>query len=101
MSGPGTLHDIKNNIAMSPGTAINNLTGGTATFNSWNLSVTVSSVNFQSVDETLASAPRETDGSLPANAFMRLATGGDLIDAGTDVGLPYNGSAPDLGAFAR
>jgi hypothetical protein len=22
-----------------------------------------------------------------------------LIDAGDDVGLPYNGSAPDIGAF--
>jgi hypothetical protein len=25
--------------------------------------------------------------------------GSDLIDKGVDVGLPYTGSAPDLGAF--
>jgi hypothetical protein len=32
-------------------------------------------------------------------AFMHLAPGSDLIDAGTDVGLPHEGPAPDLGAF--
>jgi hypothetical protein len=31
--------------------------------------------------------------------YLRLATGSTLIDKGTNVGLPYNGSAPDLGAF--
>ena len=30
---------------------------------------------------------------------MRLAAESDLIDGGTDVGLPYHYSAPDLGAF--
>jgi hypothetical protein len=30
---------------------------------------------------------------------MHLAPGSQFIDAGTDVGLPYNGTAPDLGAF--
>jgi hypothetical protein len=30
---------------------------------------------------------------------MHLASGSRLIDAGTVVGLPFNGSAPDLGAF--
>jgi hypothetical protein len=61
--------------------------------------VTVSSDDFLSVDEALAEAVRQADGSLPNVDFMRLAAGSDLIDAGTDVGLPYNGSAPDLGAF--
>jgi len=54
---------------------------------------------FASVDEALAEAARQADGSLPDVSFMVLATGSDLIDVGTDVGLPYNGSAPDLGAF--
>jgi len=97
--GYPSSHEIHNNVAMSPGTAISNLTGGTDTFNSWNLSVTVSSDDFLSVDEALAEAVRQADGSLPNVDFMRLAAGSDLIDAGTDVGLPYNGSAPDLGAF--
>ena len=36
---------------------------------------------------------------MPYTDLLRLATGSSLIDAGVDVGLPYNGSAPDLGAF--
>lgn len=30
---------------------------------------------------------------------MHLAAGSDLIDAGVDLGLPFKGKAPDLGAF--
>jgi hypothetical protein len=44
-----------------------------------------------------AVAPRLADGSLPFLDFLRLAPGSHLIDAGVDVGLPYNGVAPDLG----
>jgi len=39
------------------------------------------------------------DYSLQTHAFLRLAAGSQLIDRGTDVGLPYRGGAPDLGAF--
>jgi hypothetical protein len=31
--------------------------------------------------------------------YMHLAPGSDLIDAGVDVGLPYEGVLPDLGCF--
>ncbi|HEX4412974.1 MAG TPA: hypothetical protein VH107_05045, partial [Lacipirellulaceae bacterium] len=44
-----------------------------------------------------AVAPRLADGSLPPIDFMRLASGSHLIDAGVNVGLAYNGLAPDLG----
>ena len=43
--------------------------------------------------------PRLADGSLPDLDFLKLSPDSDLIDAGVNVGLPYNGSAPDLGAF--
>ena len=33
--------------------------------------------------------------------FMKLAEGSELIDAGIDVGLPFLGKAPDLGAFEK
>ncbi len=42
---------------------------------------------------------RGSDGSLPAGAFLRLASTSALIDKGTNVGLPFAGSAPDLGCF--
>jgi hypothetical protein len=46
----------------------------------------------------MASA-RQADGSLPVLPFLRLATGSPLIAKGTNVGLPFSGSAPDLGCF--
>ena len=49
------------------------------------------------IDE--ANGLRKADGSLPDINFMHLAAGSDLIDGGTYVGLPYHGSAPDLGYF--
>ena len=41
----------------------------------------------------------DADGSLPDVQFLHLAAGSDLVDKGVDVGLPFSGSAPDLGAF--
>jgi len=43
--------------------------------------------------------PRNRDGSIPYNNFLRLAPGSAAIDAGVDVNMPYVGKAPDLGAF--
>ena len=39
------------------------------------------------------------DGSLPNVDFLKLKEGSRAIDKGEDVGLPFEGSAPDLGAF--
>ena len=60
-----------------------------------------SAADFISLDTAGISGPRKPDGSLPDINFMHLTEGSDLIDAGVDVGLPYNGSAPDIGAFER
>ena len=67
--------------------------------NSWDHipSVTVTDADFVSVDSTGLTAERGSDGSLPELNFLKLANGSDLIDAGIDIGLPYSGSAPDLG----
>jgi len=59
----------------------------------------VMEADFVSIDTTGARGPRKPDGSLPDITFLHLAPGSQLIDAGTDVGIPYNGTAPDLGAF--
>jgi len=44
-------------------------------------------------------APRQPDGSLPQNDFLRLRKNSKLINKGTEAGFPYKGKAPDLGAF--
>jgi hypothetical protein len=68
--------------------------------NNWfTLPLTVKSTDFQSLDASQMTLPRQADGSLPNLTFMNLTPGSDLIDAGLNVGLPYNGAAPDLGAF--
>ena len=38
-------------------------------------------------------------GELPDVPFLHLAPDSDAIDAGVNVGLPFHGAAPDLGAF--
>ena len=67
--------------------------------NTWNNGFSVSANDFQSLDTTQILAPRQADGSLADSTFMRLQTGSSLIDAGIDVNLAYNGSAPDLGCY--
>lgn len=67
--------------------------------NSWLPPFLVTADDFLSFDIDLAASPRQSDGSLPEIDFLHLADGSDLIDAGVDVGLPFHGIAPDLGAF--
>lgn len=93
--GRGTL---RNNIAYT-GTATAYMNGTNSAYNSWELNVQVSAADFQSLSTTGWDAPRQADGSLPELPHLRLAENSDLIDAGTSVGLPYEGAAPDLGAF--
>jgi hypothetical protein len=93
---------LRNNIAFS-GTLLANNTGAAVddSFNSWDttLGVTVTAADFQNVTVTGMDGPRQADGSLPAVTNFHLATGSDLIDKGMDLGLPFVGAAPDLGAF--
>ena len=60
---------------------------------------TLTDADFVSLDVSQLDNPRNTDGSLPEVTFAKLAPGSDLIDKGIDVGIPYNGAAPDVGAW--
>jgi hypothetical protein len=89
----------RNNVAYL-GTATSNSTGADASFNSWDISgLTVAASDFVSTDTAGIYGPRKADGSLPDVKFMHLAAGSKLIGKGTNVGLPFTGAAPDLGAF--
>lgn len=102
LGDPANVGILRNNLAFN-GTLLSNNTGAGIddAFNSWdsNSGVTVSAADFQNTSVTDLDAPRQTDGSLPVLTNFHLAPGSDLIDRGTNVGLPYNGAAPDLGAF--
>jgi hypothetical protein len=89
---------LKNNISLG---ALGGATAVNDTYNSWNLPVTVNSVDFSSMSDTCARGPRQANGALPDCGFFKLIAGSDLIDKGTPVGLPYRGAAPDLGEFEK
>lgn len=94
---PGQTLTVKNCVSFGGLVQLGNFAIQEA--NSWMSPFVVTADDFLSIDPSSASAPRNADGSLPEIAFLHLAAGSDLIDAGVDLGLPFNGSAPDLGAF--
>jgi hypothetical protein len=97
---PVAPYYIKNNISYKNIGA--NATIGDVTnvdHNTWDLPVTVTDADFLSIDVTGVTGARQSDGSLPVLNFMKLAAGSDLINKGVNVGLPYVGTAPDLGAY--
>jgi len=67
--------------------------------NSANGSYTITSADFVSLDSTGMDGARTASGALPLRKFLRLADGSDLINTGTESGLPYSGASPDLGCF--
>ncbi|SOC79333.1 protein of unknown function [Salinimicrobium sediminis] len=89
---------IKNSNVLGPVGSINATTLD-VTHNSWMEGVESTVDDFVSIDYSQLTGPRKPDGSLPDVTFFHLEPDSDMIDAGVDVGLPYNGSAPDLGAF--
>jgi signal peptidase I len=99
------LRILKNNISYQNNAGHVRLGSGaqyTHIHNSWDNppGVTVTSGDFLSLDSTGLSAPRKMDGGLPKTDFLRLAPGSKLVDKGTaTTGLPFKGSAPDLGAY--
>jgi hypothetical protein len=94
-----TVGKYRNNVAFA-GTLFSNRNGADESNNSWTIgAVMLSDADFQSVATTGMDGPRQADGSLPVLPNFRLADGSELIDRGVDVGLPFAGAAPDLGAF--
>ena len=89
---------LKNCLSFDPAYGKINAAAVQAT-NSWMSPFTVSAADFISTDAAQMLLPRKEDGSLPDITFMHLKAGSDLIDAGTEVGLPFAGTKPDLGCF--
>ncbi|HWA71864.1 MAG TPA: right-handed parallel beta-helix repeat-containing protein [Polyangiaceae bacterium] len=94
----GQKHDVRNSISLG-GADADTISNATQQNNSWSSGFSVSAGDFLSVDVSLGSAARSPDGSLPVNNFLHLKPGSALIDKGVNVGLPFNGTAPDLGAY--
>ena len=89
---------IKNTISLGTNGMLD-ATMTDITNNSWQNGLSATNADFASVDTTLLKSKRKSDGSLPDIDYFELVAGSDLRDAGIDVGLPFKGSAPDLGPF--
>ncbi len=91
------VHVLRNNVAFPK--SLRNQGASDMIFNTWDLNITPANSDFLSVSDSGWTGPRKPDGSLPDIPFMKLKSGSQLIDKGTDVGLPITGNAPDLGAY--
>jgi hypothetical protein len=93
-------HVVRNNAAIGTVSI-----GGTATYpsiqisNSWDVLPDLKTNDFLSTDYTWALGPRRDDGDLPETPFLRPVPNGRLVDKGINLGEPFQGNAPDLGAF--
>lgn len=98
---PGRGHVLKNNLGFDGGAEVAELDvkASDVSSNYFTLPVTITADDFLSLDEADLVKPRQPNGDLPDVPFLHLAPDSDAIDAGVNVGLPFNGTAPDLGAF--
>ena len=105
-------HVMKNNIAYPEKLRYIGGEYANGEYNTWNLGIVPSDTDFLSLDDPSMTikgedismmagmlGPRKADGSLPDVDFLKLAPNSQLIDRGIDVGLPYAGISPDLGAY--
>jgi hypothetical protein len=93
---PGQQHDLKNNVSLAGPDSIANAVMAS---NSWNAGFAVAVSDFISIDTSEARRERAPSGALPPMTLFRLAHESALIDRGVDLGVPFFGTAPDLGPF--
>ncbi|MGC4092895.1 MAG: hypothetical protein QM756_34420 [Polyangiaceae bacterium] len=93
----GEKHVFRNNISLS-GTGADVFLGADSAYNTWN-GISVSAADFVNLTTDLATTKRNADGSIPYTGLFALTSTSGLINAGTNVGLAYKGTAPDLGPF--
>lgn len=100
--GSTVVHVLRNNIAFDDAVIMN---AEDDQYNSWNNppNVTITSNTFISSDFSANLGNRQADGSLPISTFLKLnpnaPPSNNAIDKGTNIGQPFYGTLPDLGAY--
>ena len=99
----GYGHTLRNNVGYKGRAVVSRLDPSKCEtpHNSFTLGLDLRDGDFVSLDESELVRPRQANGELPAVGFLHPAPGSVLIDRGVDVGFPFHGVAPDLGAFER
>lgn len=95
---PIAVLSVKNTLILGPVGKLN-ADSLVLSHNSWQQGFSCSEDDFQSIDMSQLSLPRKADGSLPEIEYLHPLRGSRLIDAGANLGFPFEGNAPDLGAF--
>jgi hypothetical protein len=98
---PGYAHKMRNNLGYKGNKEVDMLDAAKCDLsnNYFDLNLVATDADFISLDETLLTAPRRADGSLPDTNFMKLKPKSQFADKGLDIGFPFKGKAPDLGSF--
>ncbi len=94
-SNPKT--DVVKNCISVEGNVI--MTGAKDSSNNWNIGIKATASDFITMDYSRNMGPRKPDGSLPDSDFLKLKPDSKLAGKGIDVGLPFDGNAPNLGAY--
>ncbi len=100
---PGYGHKMKNNLGYKGRNEVSNLNEALCDISSnyFTLGLRFNDKDFEGLDEADLIKPRKPNGDLPDVPLLRLKAGNPAIDKGVDVGIPFTGKAPDLGAFER
>ena len=97
----GYGHKLRNNLSYKSHDDISRLdrAKSDAANNSFDLGIKLGDKDFASLDEHELVLPRQANGDLPAIRFVHPVPKSAPIDKGVDLGFPFHGAAPDLGAF--
>lgn len=100
---PGYGHLLKNNFGLRGGKEIDKIDRAQCelSHNSFDFKKPVTEREVESVNETQLMRPRQLNGDLPAIDFLKPKAGSQLIDAGVELGRPFRGKKPDIGAIER
>ena len=99
----GFGHTMHNNVAYKGNKPITHFNPAKcdASHNSFDMNLNLTDNDFASLDEAELTHPRQPNGDLPEIHFLHPSEHSQLIGRGVDVGLPFHGAAPDLGAFEK
>lgn len=100
----GYGHRLSNNLGYKARKAeIDNLdrAKSDSSHNSFDLDLKISDKDFVNLDESELAQPRQANGDLPVIGFLHPSANSAFVDKGADIGFPFQGAAPDLGAFER
>ncbi len=100
---PGSGHRIRNDLSYRSRALVSKFdpAKNEADHNSFAPEMKLTDGDFVSLDEKQLIAPRQSNGDLPVIIFLHPSAGSALIGGGANVGLPFRGVAPTIGAFER